>query len=184
MTARRSLCSLVLAAAVLCAASPLAHADDASKRHKIGELFTLIQIDKTMQQVATQQVTQAQRAMKTMFPDAKISPDQQKDLDAFLQKILAITQQSLSWSKLQPQFTDLYASTYTEEEIDGMIAFYRSPVGTAMIARQPEILSKSQAISQAQLAEVQPQLRAAILQFVQQMGAKYPGGGAAVHPRD
>lgn len=150
-----------------------AHADDVTKRQKIEQLFQLIQIQKTLQQAMNQQMAQVQAAVKTLVPGMKMTADEQKDFDAFLQKIGAITQESMAWPKLEPQFVDLYASTYSEEEIDGMVAFYHTPTGEAMIAKQPEILSKSQVISQAQLAAVQPKIREAVMQFVQEMAAKH-----------
>ena len=45
---------------------------------------------------------------------------------------------------------------YTQEEIDGMIAFYGSPVGQAVVAKNPHLIKKSMseiAASQAALAE-------------------------------
>ncbi len=151
-----------------------AHADASTKRQKIEELFQLIQVQKTLQQAMSQQMAQVQTAVKTLVPGMKMTSDEQKDFDTFLQKIGAITQESMAWSKLEPQFVDLYASTYSEEEIDGMVAFYHTPTGEAMIAKQPEILSKSQVISQAQLAAVQPKIREAVMQFIQEMAAKHP----------
>ena len=45
---------------------------------------------------------------------------------------------------------------YTQEEIDGMIAFYSSPVGQAVVAKNPHLIKKSMseiAVSQTALAE-------------------------------
>ena len=48
------------------------------------------------------------------------------------------------------------AEIYTQEEIDGMIAFYGSPVGQAVVAKNPYLIKKSMseiAVSQIALAE-------------------------------
>ena len=48
------------------------------------------------------------------------------------------------------------AEIYTQEEIDGMIAFYGSPVGQAVVAKNPHLIKKSMseiAVSQIALAE-------------------------------
>lgn len=48
------------------------------------------------------------------------------------------------------------AEIYTQEEIDGMIAFYGSPVGQAVVAKNPHLIKKSMseiAVSQTALAE-------------------------------
>ncbi len=166
---------LVAASLAFAGAMPL-HADAVSKRAKIEELFKLIQIERTIDQISVQQVAQAKSVMKTMAPNGSVTPDQQKDLDAFLDKVVGITREAVNWQKLEPQFVDLYMNTYSEEEVDGIVAFYRSPAGQVMVAKQPELLSKSQAISQAQLAAIQPKLREAVMEFAQQMAAKSQGG--------
>jgi len=174
----RAVCTCAFAALLGFAATPSAHADDATKRQKIQEYFKLIQIDRSMQQVMSRQIDQAQQLVRGMFPGAKFTPEQQKDMDDFLKRVLAISQESLSWQKLQPEFVDMYASTYSEPEMDGILAFYRSPVGQEMVAKQPEILNKSQALTQEHMKEIQPKLRDAIMQFGQQMQQKYPNGTA------
>ena len=48
------------------------------------------------------------------------------------------------------------AEIYTQEEIDGMIVFYSSPVGQAVVAKNPHLIKKSMseiAVSQTALAE-------------------------------
>ncbi len=127
-----------------------------------------------MDQVSAQQAAQARSLIATMVPRQNASPEQQQDMNAFMDRILAIAHGAVSWQKLEPQYLDLYAQAYTEEEIDGILAFYRSPVGQAMLSKQPDLLTKSQAIAQAQVIAMLPQIRAAAIEFAQQMNAKYP----------
>lgn len=169
---------IAFATALTLAATLTAHADDASKREKIHEMFRLAHIDQTMTQAMAQQADQIPKLMHTMFPEAKATPEQQKDIDAFLQRVLAMVHESANWQKLEPQFTDIYASTYQESEIEGLIAFYKSPVGQEMVNKQPEILQKSQAVTQSMMVELQPKLREVVMQFAQDMQKKYPNGAA------
>ncbi len=174
----------LLSTFTLLAVVPL-HADDSSKREKLHEMFRLAHIDQAMTQTFQQQVQQLPRMMQAMFPGAKITPEQQKDMDAFMRKVLGIVQTEASWTKLEPQFTSIYASTYSEQEIDGLIAFYKSPVGQEMVAKQPELLNKSQAVTQSMMVDLQPKLRDAVMQFAKEMQAKYPNGvgGSAAAPK-
>ena len=176
---RRSLQHIVLFTtfAVLCA-MPM-RADDASKQAKLHEMFRLAHIDQTMTQAFQQQARQLPKMMQAMFPGAKVSPEQQKDIDAFLQKMLGIVQTEANWTRLEPQFTQIYASTYSEQEIDGLISFYKSPVGQEMVAKQPELLAKSQTVTEAMMVNLQPKMRDAVMQFAKEMQAKYPNGAGA-----
>lgn len=171
---RRYTATLMLGYAVAAAAVQPCGATEASKHQKIEEMFQLMQIQKSIDQVSAQQVTQAKSLIATMSSKQATSPEQQKDMDAFLDKIAVITREAVNWQKLEPQFADLYAQTYTEEEIDGILVFYRSAVGQAMLAKQPELLAKSQALTQAQILTMLPQIRAAAMEFAQEMTTKYP----------
>ena len=176
--------AVLLAAMSLLPAAPL-RADDTSKREKLHEMFRVAHIDQTMNQAFQQQVQQLPRMMQAMFPGAKITPEQQKDMDTFMQKIMGIVQTEANWTKLEPQFTTIYAYTYSEQEIDGLIAFYKSPVGQEMVAKQPELLTKSQGVTQSIMVDLQPKLRDAVMQFAKDMQAKYPNGvgGSAAAPK-
>jgi len=48
---------------------------------------------------------------------------------------------------LNEKFVQLYADTYTEEEIDAMIAYYTSPVGKKVIAVSSQLTADAAQIS-------------------------------------
>lgn len=62
------------------------------------------------------------------------------------------------YEDLEPEFIRLYTDLYTEEELRGMTAFYRTPVGQRVIATSPELAVGSQRIAQERLQAVLPQL--------------------------
>ena len=67
----------------------------------------------------------------------------------------------------------LYVSTYSEPEIDGILAFYKSPAGTAMLAKTPELATRSLAISQDRMKVLQPELQ----DLARQLGEKLQAAG-------
>jgi hypothetical protein len=139
-----------------------AHADDASKRAKIKEMFDVIHLHDTIEQMSNPQAMR--KAILAMLPGAAgQTPEQQKNLDDLMVRVSQFMRETVNWQQLEPQYLDLYASTYSEEDVDGLLAFYRSPVGQSMIAKQPEITAKSQAITQERLREAMPQLLQLIL---------------------
>jgi len=44
--------------------------------------------------------------------------------------------------KIRPLYVDLYDEAFSDQEIEGILAFYDSAAGLAMIAKQPLIASK------------------------------------------
>lgn len=159
----------IAAAALAIVVALPAHADDASKRTKIEEMFTLMHMQQTLDQLADQQAGQMKKIMPQLLAGQTIGPDDQKQIDAFMDQLTAMVRDAIQWDKLKPQYEDLYAATYDETTIDGMLAFYRTDAGRAMVAKQPELIAKSQGIAQAQLTAVQPKMQAAFEDFAAKM---------------
>lgn len=61
-----------------------------------------------------------------------------------------------SMDNLYDQLVVVYMDSYTEEEIDAILAFYNTPVGKKMVATTPEITQKSMQIGQQWGMQLQP----------------------------
>lgn len=82
-------------------------------------------------------------ALKPLMNNAKFSAKQQRILEKFQTKIFGITKETLEWENLEPVFISIYTDTYTQEEVDGMIAFYKTPVGQSYIKKMPVLTEKT-----------------------------------------
>ena len=69
---------------------------------------------------------------------------------------------------MEPEFIQMYSELYTEEEIRGMTAFYRTPLGQRMIETLPELSAASQRIAQERLQAVMPQLIQRLMEAMQE----------------
>ncbi len=164
----------IVVATLLCAFSLQARADEASKRAKVEQLFTVMKIDQMSNQILNS-VRRQMTNMSRSLPDGQqMTPEQRRLLTEFQTKVLNLVQQQVSWKALEPEMITLYANAYSEAEIDGLINFYKSPVGQAMLAKAPELAEKSVGISQGKLAGLQPQIQ----QLSQQFGEKFRAAGA------
>ena len=94
-----------------------------------------------------------------------LEPDQKKSYDAFRQKVVTLLRSSATWKALEPDFVKLYSDAYSEEELDGILAFYHSPVGRTMLARAPQLTDQSIAISQQRMAALTPKIQELVAQF-------------------
>jgi hypothetical protein len=148
-----------------------ARADDASKRAKAEQLFVLLRMDTMMDQLMGGVKRQVQQITQSMPGADHATPEQQKQITDFQQRVMDVVNQKIGWKALEPDFINLYASTYTEEELDGIIAFYKSPVGQKMMEKTPELMTKSTQITQQKMSELQPQLNQMVQDFMKQMAA-------------
>lgn len=74
----------------------------------------------------------------------------QQNRDAFKKDIKA------SMGELYDKLAAVYMESYTEEDVDAILAFYDSPVGKKVIAETPEITQKSMQIGQMWGMQLQP----------------------------
>jgi uncharacterized protein len=71
------------------------------------------------------------------------------------------------YEEMEPDFIRMYTDAYTEEEIRGLTAFYRTPLGQRLIETLPEISAASQRIVMERLQSVMPQLMQAMMEAMQ-----------------
>jgi hypothetical protein len=146
----KSLVVLSCAAILLFIGAAPAHADEAGKAAKIEEMLKLTHVDQLMDQMIAQMQPMMDEQMNKMEEQLKGSvglPPEAKGMSAeFGRRMLAWLQQKLSWEKMKPIYTKIYSETLTEEEIDGAIAYYRTPAGQSMIKKMPVLMQKSMSL--------------------------------------
>ena len=108
-----------------------------------------------------------QQALKGKAPNAK----QQKAIDRMRDRMLAVLKDTTSWEKAEPIYLRLYRESFTEEEIAGMLSFYQTPAGQAVINKMPILVQKSVGEIQKLLAAVSPQMQKIDQDFVAEMKA-------------
>lgn len=84
----------------------------------------------------------------------------------FAKKFSNITVEDMGWEKLEPEFTRIYVTNFTQEEIDGLINFYKSPVGQAAINKMPLVMEQSMKLGQDLTKEAMPKIIAAAKEMV------------------
>jgi uncharacterized protein len=158
----------VLLAFTLALCLPLtAHADEASRRAKAEEMVQLLHMDTLMKQLMDgmrQQVstTTQQLAGKTL------TPQDQARLDEFQQKLYAMIDAQIGWKAIEPDILDLYAETFTDDELDGILAFYKSPAGISMVQKLPGLTTQAMQLTQSRMATLQPQVKQMIADFARE----------------
>jgi hypothetical protein len=90
-------------------------------------------------------------------PDA--SPEQLAKAREIQNKVLDLVKARISWEKMRPQYVKLYSETFSDEEISGMLGFYQSPAGRAMLAKMPTLTTKIMEVAQGEMKDVMPELQ-------------------------
>ena len=148
-----------------------ARADEASKRSKVEQMLVLIKVDPLMQQ----QLSSLQDRIKSQATDvtkgADNSPEQQKLTKDYLAQVQTVTTDSVSWAKLKPGIIKSYADSFTEPELDGIIAFYKTPAGAALLEKTPDLQSKMRDAVNTDIQAMRPKLQELTKSYQDQLNA-------------
>lgn len=89
----------------------------------------------------------------------KPTPKQQKAIHNMMAKTSDLFKKEMAWDKLEPMYIRLYRETFTEEEVNGMLAFYKTPAGKAVIEKMPALMQKSAVESQKIISSSMPKMK-------------------------
>jgi hypothetical protein len=143
----RLVCILLICFAA--APAPLA-AQERSKQQKIERILELT----NPETVVTEIVTQVDGMMQQIQPNP--TPQQKNRRQDALNKIATLAKERLQ--KIRPELVKAYSETFTDEEIDGMLAFYETPAGHAMVAKIPAVNNRMSGIIQAEINVLGPEI--------------------------
>jgi hypothetical protein len=140
---------LLFVALFALAASTQARADSASHRRAAESVLELMD----METVLAQAVDQTLKAQIQANP--AIAPYEQQ-MRAFFAKYM-------SWASLKSDFVTIYANEFTEDELNQIAAFYRTPVGRKAVQKLPVLLAQGAALGSQRVQDHLPELRAALM---------------------
>lgn len=104
-------------------------------------------------------------------PGQALTDAQRAALDRLPARMSAMLREEMSWEKLRPGFVRMYRETFEQEEIDGLIAFYRTPLGQAYVDKLPVVMRKSMESVQETLQRLMPKMSALMQETMREAGA-------------
>ena len=156
------LTALLVAGAASAAPPSEASIDDLLAATRVERLLDsmLVNVEQTMRESMT-------RAAGPQPPSA----EQRRVIDAGIAKFIAVMREEMSLARMRPLYAEIYRDTFTQEEMDGLLAFYRSPIGAAFIEKMPVVLQKSQSVVQTRLGPLMEKMKSAMNQTMEEARA-------------
>lgn len=68
--------------------------------------------------------------------------------------VMTLMNKEMSWDNLKAPFVNLYAESFSAEELDALVKFYESPIGKKLVDKQPEIQQKSMALTRKLVSDI------------------------------
>lgn len=170
-----------LLALLLCL--PLAaRADEASHKAKAEELITLLHMERTAT-VITDNAMRQTETITAQHYGGNIPAAASASLTDFKKKLQALLDPELGWNAVKPQYVKFVEDSFPEDQLDSILAFYKSPAGKALQEKIPTIQQEISQLLQAKVQKLQPQVRDLFEQFQKSLppapAAAAPGSGAS-----
>lgn len=148
--------------------APLAQADETSRRSLVSEIFDVMEYGKVIEQTADVVASQIVVQVKTGRPD----------LDAVTEsEIREVVRESFLGLKPEMMtFTErLMSRHFTEEELQAMLAFYKTEAGRKTIQVMPQIVQETTIWVQPAVKEIVPQIMKRVKALLREEGTRAPG---------
>ena len=139
--------------------------------------------DEIMEKAMSRQTKAMTTSVEQSLARLATMPGVNKDeLTEFQKKMTDQFAAILDPKQMKTDMTRIYSEMFSKEELDGMSAFYSTPLGEAMAAKLPEVQDKIGGLVQARMAEMVPKVRLMSQEFVAQQRAKAEAAGGAMAP--
>lgn len=110
-----------------------------------------------------------EKAMKDAIGNKPVSAKQEKIMAAMRAETVELIRSEMSWDKMEPMYIRQYSQTFSQAEIDGMLAFYKSDAGKAVTAKMPQLIQILMQDVMSLLQGTMPKLRAISDKYVAQL---------------
>lgn len=159
----------------LCLVSGVAMAEPAHE-NSIDELMDATNIRHMLDNMNTQYDEIMSMMIQEALDGHKPTPAQQEVIDRMKKRMMGVMQDTMSWEKIQPLYVKIYQDSFSEEEVRGMIAFYKSPAGKAVVEKMPLVMQRSMDVMKPLMQEMFPKMK--------QIGEDFSAEMAKVAPAD
>jgi len=135
----------MLAVALLTIVASLAGAARAAPAspESVDRLMQAMQVQSQLETMYAQVLPSMQASMRQTLATQLKSEEAARIYGAVQERVNAVILEQLSWARLKPGFARIYAEAFSQEEVNGLIAFYEGPYGTAMVRKSPQLIERS-----------------------------------------
>jgi len=152
MSLRTLLLAALLGPALVGLAAPAIAAPPSDP--KIDQLLEISRAKASVEDMLPQ-IEASQRQLVEQIVEGQSFTDAQRQVfESVMRKASTRMTQVMSWDKLEPMYRDLYRQTFSAEDVDALIEFYKTPAGQNLLDKTPQLVQNTMTAMQKQIAPV------------------------------
>ncbi|MES2770461.1 MAG: DUF2059 domain-containing protein [Pseudomonadota bacterium] len=108
-------------------------------------------------------------SIKQAVPGQTFTPEQEMIMEETQGKVVSAMWDELKWEALEPMYIEVYQKIFTQPEVDGMLAFYKTKSGQAVIRKMPLVMQTTTQMMQSRMAPLIPKIQQIIMEGTTKM---------------
>jgi len=160
---------ILLALALAC--STAFAADTKPTEASIKELLALTDAAKLIASIWAQVDGMTQNMLAQSTRGQELPAEAKAVIEKLRTDSMALARDEFSWAKMEVIYNKIYQDSFTQEELDGMIAFYKTPAGQAVIKKMPVVMQASMQELQKSMGPFMQKLQQLQLQAMTELKA-------------
>lgn len=132
-----------------------AFASEPAKKESVEKLLELTEASKMVDSM----YAQMENMFASMATQVGVTEKSRPAYDKYMKKVFELISEDMSWKKMKEPLVQIYIKHLTEEEVQGMIAFYRTDIGKSTIKKMPAIIQDSMGLSQQMMIDTLPKIK-------------------------
>jgi hypothetical protein len=154
---------------ILISASAVAANNAPASDASIREMLELTNAQQMIAGMKGQMTAVMNTSMQNALKGQTITPERQAIIDRMMAKISAVATDMLNWDNLLPIYMRTYRDSFTQDEIDGVIKFYKSAAGQAYVKKLPLVMQNVMREMQGFIKPVQEKMLAIQKESMQEL---------------
>jgi hypothetical protein len=152
----------LLALSCLLFVSRLPAADAPASEESIRELLAITESRSLLENLFPQLDQMMLASVNQNLGGRTLEPRERDLTEKMLKRMGALFREELSWEKMEPMYLEIYKKSFTQTEVEGIVAFYKTPAGAAMVRKMPVVMQETMAAMQERMGPIAEKIQAAV----------------------
>ncbi|BBJ00597.1 hypothetical protein FGKAn22_22890 [Ferrigenium kumadai] len=144
---------------VLLGLQPAMAAEAPASEASVRELIEVTQAKNMFDSLMARMDAIFQTSMNQALAGQTPTAEQKKIMVEMQSKMVSVFKEDMKWESLEPILIDIYRKSFTQNELNDMLTFYKSKAGQAMLAKMPIVMQNSMQAMQGRMAIMMPKLQ-------------------------
>ena len=168
---------LITLCALAAISSPAFAAPQPPSEDSIRRLLEVTEARKLLDGMMAQVDALMRRNMEQALLGRQLTPEQEAIIARMRGRMADAFREEMTWDKLEPLYVRVYQNTFTQGEVDGMLAFYRTDAGRAVIEKMPAVIQTTMGEMQLRMQPLIQKMRAIEEEALAELRATERKGG-------